>query len=136
MIPTSVSILVSVSLIFSSCTLASSRIRPFSRLRSSLIEFCARMISSRKRELSFAISDERRSYSARVAWYSVEWWVWRSERSCEKSTFSTFRRKWLVSARSNNREIVVLTGISYFLLFCLGNHSPGETVDTNDREYS
>jgi hypothetical protein len=60
----SCSILVSTSLIFSSCRLLSSRIRPFSKFRSNLTPACVRVISSRSRCFSFSISDISRSFSA------------------------------------------------------------------------
>ena len=83
---TSCSILVSVSLIFSSCPLASSLIRPFSRFRSNLTLAWARPTSSRRRDASLAMSLLRRSCEARVTVVSLES-AWRSsERSLVKST--------------------------------------------------
>ena len=84
---TSCSIRVSVSLIFNSCTLASSLIRPFSRFRSNLTLACVRLISSRRREFSLARSLVRRSWEARVRRVSVESEERSSERSLVKSTF-------------------------------------------------
>ena len=84
---TSCSILVSVSLIFSSCTFASSLILPFSRFKSSRTLACVRLISSRSREFSFARSLVSRSCEARVRAVSVESAERSSERSFVKSTF-------------------------------------------------
>lgn len=69
---TSCSILVSVSLIFNSCPLASSLIRPFSRFRSNLTLAWARPTSSRRREASLAMSLLRRSCEASVTVVSFE----------------------------------------------------------------
>jgi len=86
------------------------------------------MISSRRRELSLAISEERRSYSARVAWYSVEWWVWRSERSWAKSTFSAV----MVVRGDWGLNLGIRTSVRYLLLFRLRNHRPCKILDTGD----
>lgn len=84
---TSCSILVSVSLIRISWPFASSRMRPFSRFRSSRTDACVRPISSRRRELSLARSAEMRSCEERVSCASVESALRSSERSLAKSTF-------------------------------------------------
>lgn len=84
---TSCSILVSVSLIRISWLFASSRIRPFSRFRSSRTEACVRPISSRSRELSLARSAAIFSCDERVNCASVESALSSSERSLAKSTF-------------------------------------------------
>ena len=87
---TSCSMRVSVSLIRISWLLASSRIRPFSRFRSSRTEACVRPISSRSRELSFARSAVIFSCCERVACASVESELRSSERSLAKSTFCVY----------------------------------------------
>lgn len=87
---TSCSMRVSVSLIRISWLLASSRMRPFSRLRSSRTEACVRPISSRSRELSFARSAAIFSCEERVSWASVESAFRSSERSLAKSTFCVY----------------------------------------------
>ena len=84
---TSCSILVSVSLIFNSCPLASSLILPFSRFRSKRTEAWVRPISSRRRALSLERSFVRRSWEARVVSDSRESRERSSERSLAKSTF-------------------------------------------------
>lgn len=84
---TSCSILVSVSFMRISWLFASSRIRPFSRLRSSRTDAWVRPISSRSRELSFARSAPIFSCDERVSWASVESAFNNSERSFAKSTF-------------------------------------------------
>jgi len=84
----SVSILVSVSLIFNSCTLLSSRILPFSRFKSNRTFACVRVISSRKRERNLSISEVNRSYWFVVCKISDFSRVDRSWRSLAKSTFS------------------------------------------------
>lgn len=86
--PTSFSIRLSVSLIFSSCTLLSSLILPFSRFKSSRTLLCARCISSRNRAFSREISDVSRSWSVCNGFNSPAWTAVSSERSFEKSTFS------------------------------------------------
>lgn len=84
---TSCSIRVSVSLIRISWPFASSRIRPFSRFKSSRTDACVRPISSRSRELSFARSAAIFSCDPRVSCASVESALRSSERSLAKSTF-------------------------------------------------
>lgn len=87
---TSCSILVSVSLIFSSCAFASSRIRPFSKFKSNLKLAKVLCTSSLNRAFSLAISFDNRSCDVRVSDDSVESAVRSSERSLAKSTFCVY----------------------------------------------
>ena len=108
----SCSILVSVSFNFSSCTFASSLIRPFSRFRSSRTDACVRCISSRSLEFNFASSLVSRSWDARVNDDSVESAVMSSDRSFAKSTFCVYvafswsSRRTIVRVRFCMLEVV------------------------------
>jgi hypothetical protein len=93
------------SLIFNSCTLASSRILPFSRFRSSLTPACVRVICSRRAFLSFSTSERSRSFSLRMSWTSCFSSSLSSDLSWVKSTFWAYvfcttyhttqsRRRW------------------------------------------
>lgn len=82
----SCSILVSTSLILSSCRLLSSRIRPFSRLRSKRTPAWVRVISSLSRRLSLSTSTTRRSFSVLIIDKSFLAINWSSDLDCAKST--------------------------------------------------
>ena len=87
---TSCSILASVSLMRISCVFASSRILPFSRLRSSLTLACVRPISSRILALSLARSPASLSWLDRVSCASVLSALESSLRSLAKSTLCVY----------------------------------------------
>lgn len=86
----SVSILVSVSRIFNSWTLDSSRIRPFSRLRSSRTFAWVFAISSFNLCLSFSRSEVIRSWSDLTRLWSFFSSVCNSDRNFAKSTFCVY----------------------------------------------
>ena len=88
------SIRLSVSLIFSSCTLLSSRIRPFSRFKSSRTLALIFPTSSLNFCLNFSISTVRRSCSFFVDVKSFLSSVWSSLLSCAKSTFCWYVVYW------------------------------------------
>ena len=98
------SIRVSISLILSACTDDSSRIRPFSRFKSSRTPAVVRVISSRRRCLSFSTSAISLSFSDFIRTKSLRSRSWISDLSLAKSTFWVYVSRSASSRRTRPRD--------------------------------